>query len=358
MPRIKENLRRGFTTGACAAAAAAAAAQALLTRATVTSVPLTLEGEEHTFAVAKCSRDASGATCSVFKDAGDDPDVTDGAELVAHAAWLDAPGFMLEAGEGVGRVTRPGLEIPVGEAAINPVPRAMIEAAVREFVDTERRGITVTISVPRGEKLARRTLNGRLGIIGGISILGTSGRVTPFAASAFTASIELGLKVALAADQRQIVLTTGRRSEKYAQAELGLPEICYLQVGDYVGFTLDAATRHGIDRVCVWGMVGKLSKLAAGVFETHVNQSRVDIMFMAEVAAASGVPENSLAALRETVTARHFQNTLPPEVRRLFTDRLCALAAAHCRDRTGGACAVSVILSDYHGQVLGRGDVV
>jgi len=349
----RENLRLGYTTGACAAAAARAAVLALTGQQLVEDVALTLDGAPHDFKVARCEYDRRYALCSVMKDAGDDPDVTDGAELVARVTRQAAPGITITGGNGVGRVTKPGLEIPVGEAAINPVPRAMIADAVRDAVLPGAGGYLVEISVPHGEKLARRTLNARLGIVGGISILGTSGRVIPYATEAFTASIKLGLKVASAAGCREIVLTTGRRSEKYAQRELALPDACYQQVGDYIGFTLDAARRHDFRQVYVWGMVGKLSKLADGVFETHVRDSRIDITFMCRVAEAIGVPDG---ALRQAVTARHFLNIMSQKQRRLFAERLCGLAAAHCRGRVGGAFGVSVILSDSQGLVLGRGN--
>ncbi len=349
----RENLRLGYTTGACAAAAAKAAVLALTGQQPVNSVSLILDDQAHEFKVARCEFDANAATCSIYKDAGDDPDVTDGAELVARVSKLAAPGVTVTGGPGVGRVTKPGLEIAVGEAAINPVPRAMIVDAVRAAATPDSGGLQVEISVPHGEKLARRTLNARLGIIGGISILGTSGRVIPYATEAFTASIDLGLKVAAAAGCREVVLTTGRRSEKYAQRELELSDEAYQQVGDYIGFTLDAATRHDFKRVYVWGMVGKLSKLADGVFETHVKDSRIDIMFMCRVAADVGVPDG---ALREAVTARHLLNIMSDEQQRLFADRLCGLAAARCRDRVNGVFEVTVILSDNQGVVLGRGD--
>lgn len=352
-PATRENLRLGYTTGACAAAAAKAATVALIGQLPVSAVWLVLDGAAHEFAVARCEIEHSAATCSVYKDAGDDPDVTDGAELVARVSRQAAPGITITGGPGVGRVSKPGLEIAVGEAAINPVPRALIADAVRTVAPPDTGGLEVEISVPQGEKLARRTLNARLGILGGISILGTSGRVIPYAAEAFTASIELGLKVAAAAGCREIVLSTGRRSEKYAQRELSLADEAYQQVGDYIGFTLDAAARHDFKQVYIWGMVGKLSKLAAGVFETHVKDSRIDIMFMCRVAAEVGVPDRGL---RGAVTARHLLNIMNEGQRRLFAERLCGLAAARCRDRVKGAFRVTVMLSDSQGWLLGRGD--
>ncbi len=218
-------LRSGYTTGACAAAAAKAATISLLKQRIVTRVGLDLPGAKRaSFAVRRCVLDASQASCSVIKDAGDDPDVTDGAEIRATVSWREEPGIGIAGGEGVGVVTKPGLEIPVGAAAINPVPRQMIASAVGEAAGTrlDGRGLSVVISVLDGEKLGRRTLNRRLGIVGGISIIGTTGIVIPYSVSAYTACISRALDVAVACGCRQAVLTTGRRSEKFAQVELAL----------------------------------------------------------------------------------------------------------------------------------------
>jgi cobalt-precorrin-5B (C1)-methyltransferase len=358
-------LRFGFTTGACAAAAARAAVMTLQNQSPMANVYIMLnDNESADFTVKSCTFDTGRAVCSVIKDAGDDPDVTDGIEIFAEVIWRDEPGISIEGGQGVGRITKPGLELPVGEPAINPEPRRMITDAIMslEDMDLAIRGVAVTISAPDGRRLARRTLNNRLGISGGISILGTSGYVIPYSTDAYRATISLGISVAAAQGLNDIVLTTGRRSEKYAQAELKLPEECYVQAGDHIGLALDECVKNNITRIHIWGMAGKLSKLAVGEFYTHVEKSQVDIGFLAGLAAnLPGVnlpgDESQLNALGKAVTAHHFIQLLTPEIRGEFNDLLCRTAALRCREYIDNKAAVKVIMSDYKGNITGRSDV-
>ncbi|MFH1003716.1 MAG: cobalt-precorrin-5B (C(1))-methyltransferase, partial [Chloroflexota bacterium] len=305
--------RSGYTTGACAAAAAKAAVLAWLGQQPVARVTISLPqngGTRASFPVARCTFSQTEASCSVIKDAGDDPDVTDKAEIRATVSAGDRPGIEITGGEGVGRVTKPGLEIAVGRPAINPVPREMIIASVREAAGDYLKtgGIRVTISVPEGEALAKRTLNRRLGIVGGISILGTTGIVIPYSAEAYTACISQSLDVAVAAGCREAVLTTGRRSEKFAQAALPwLAEEAFIQAGDFIGHALEECAKRPLAKVTVWGMVGKMSKLAAGHLYTNISDSRVDIGLLTEVAAGAGVPQATVRALRGAVTANHLR---------------------------------------------------
>lgn len=354
------NLRRGFTTGACAAAAAKAATLALLGQTAVPSVEILIphDGKRASFTVSACDFTRDEATCSIIKDAGDDPDITDGAEIRASVTRHGEAGIEVMGGQGVGIVTKPGLDVPEGQPAINPVPRYMITEAVREaaaaFPGT---GFRVTVSAPDGEKLARRTLNARLGILGGISILGTSGVVIPYSPDAYTACISQAMDVSLACGCREVVLTTGRRSEKHAQAALpDLADECFAQMGDFIGFALEEAAKRPFERVTVWAMFGKMSKLAAGAFYTNVSDSVVDIRFLAGVAARCGVPDDRLAELRQAVTANHLRKLLPPAYARPFGDELCRLAAAHCRKKAGTRVRVTCIVTDPAGEVLGRAD--
>jgi len=361
MARRKKDkpLRSGFTTGACAAAAARAATIALLKQEVVNQVQIELpDANQVNFKVNKCVFDHSQASCSVIKDAGDDPDVTHGAEIRATVSWKDEPGIKITGGKGVGVVTKPGLEMQVGVAAINPVPWSMIVQSVRRAIgnNPDSRGIQIIISVPRGEHLARRTLNPRLGIAGGISILGTTGIVIPYSVNAYTACISQALDVAVACGCRQMVLTTGRRSEKFAQNELALAEECFVQAGDFIGYSLGECARKRLAKVTVWGMTGKLSKLAAGHLYTNVSDSRVDIGFLAGVAASCGVPDKMVETLRAAVTANHFRRMLPPEYTRKFCDQLCLLAARRCREEVEGIFEVECILTSYDGMILGRGN--
>jgi cobalt-precorrin-5B (C1)-methyltransferase len=351
-------LRSGYTTGACAAAAAQAATIALLKQEVVKQVQVSLPAGRVSFKIKQCLFDHTQASCSVIKDAGDDPDITNGAEIWAKVSWKDRPGIDIRGGEGVGIITKPGLEVAVGMAAINPVPRQMIESSVREVMPEKNgRGIEVIISVAEGEKLARRTLNPRLGITGGISILGTTGVVIPYSVSAYEACISQALGVAEACGCRQVVLTTGRRSEKFAQRELALAEECFVQAGDFIGYSLEQCAQRSFQKVTVWGMMGKLSKLAAGHMYTNVSDSKVDIDFLAGVAASCGVPEKIVQSLRGAVTANHLRKMLPPEHSQKFCNKLCLLAAEKCRDKAGGKIGVECIMSSYDGIILGRADV-
>ena len=335
--RDKRPLRSGYTTGACAAAAAQAAMIALLRQEAIKQVQVALPAGKVSFKVKRCLFDRTRASCSVIKDAGDDPDITNGAEIWANVRWKGEPGLDISGGEGVGTVTKPGLEIPAGVAAINPVPRRMIERSVREAMpDSDGRGFEVIISVAEGEKLARRTLNPRLGIVKGISILGTTGIVIPYSVNAYKACLSQALDVAVACGCRQIVLTTGRRSEKFAQRELALAEECFVQAGDFIGYSLEQCARRSFAKVTIWGMMGKLSKLAAGHMYTNVSDSKVDINFLTRLAVDCGVPEEIVQFLRKAVTANHLRRMLPPEHTPKFCNRLCLLAAKKCREEAGG----------------------
>ena len=355
--RVKSALRHGYTTGACAAAAAKAAALALLSQTAVKDVQITLpDGERVNFALSRCGFDTLEATCSVIKDAGDDPDVTDGAEIQATVCWQDEPGIAIEGGKGVGMVTKPGLEVPVGMPAINKVPRKMIAQSVEEVIKAHK-GLKVTISVPQGEELAERTLNRRLGIIGGISILGTSGLVIPYSVEACKVSISQALDIAVASACQEVVLTTGRRSEKFAQREFPLAEESFVQMGDFVGYALEECARRGLAKVIIWGMVGKLSKIAKGDFYTNVSDSKIDVNFLARVAASCGVPQPAVATSQEAVSAHHFLKIVGEDNIKKVCGRLCLLAAQSCRRYVGGAFAIECVMSDYSGTIVGRAHV-
>lgn len=314
-------------------------------------------GRSVRFVVARCGVEGDRAECSVVKDAGDDPDVTDGAEICATVSWQEGRGAVaIEGGKGVGTVTKPGLGLPVGAPAINPVPRWMIGESVREALGPilAERGIRVVVSVPEGETLARRTLNRRLGIVGGISILGTTGIVVPFSASAYTATIDQALGVAAAAGCREVVLTTGRRTERFAQAIFGFPEEAYVQVGDYVGFALEGCRRLAMQRAVLCLMIGKLSKVAAGELQTHVGNSRVDHTFLARVAAEVGADAATVEAVAGANTGRHFYEIVQEKGLSKVYDRLCRLAAGNCRAHVQGKLAIECLLTDFEGMVLGR----
>ncbi len=300
-------LRTGWTTGTCASAAAKAAATALRDQAAQQTVEVALPGGRRVaFDVESCVFDLRQATAVVVKDAGDDPDVTHGAHLTATVRWRAEPGAALDGGEGVGVVTKPGLGIDVGEPAITATPRAMIIQAVAEVADLVRHGVLVVISVPGGEKMARKTTNARLGIVGGISILGTTGIVRPFSTASWRASVEQAVSVMAAQGERTMVLCTGGRTEKGAMAMLpGLPEVCFVEVGDFTGAALRRALAAGIQGVIFVGMAGKLAKLAAGVLMTHYTRSKVDLGLLREVTLAAGGSAAMAGEVAAANTGRH-----------------------------------------------------
>ncbi|ALN71782.1 cobalt-precorrin-5B (C(1))-methyltransferase [Aureimonas sp. AU20] len=294
-------LRRGWTTGACATAATKAALTALLTGDFPDPVEITLpKGERPGFALARTHLGAGAASASIVKDAGDDPDVTHLAEIVATVRFT-APGSGLQfrAGEGVGTVTRPGLPIPPGEPAINPVPRRLMREVVEALCAAEGRApdVEITISVPNGEKLAEKTWNGRLGILGGLSILGTTGIVHPFSCSAWIHSIHRGIDVARAANLPRVIAATGSASEDAARRlHPDLPEIACLDMGDFAGGVLKYLRRHPVPALTLAGGFAKLTKLAQGSLDLHSGRSQVDFAFLAELAATTALAPAILSA--------------------------------------------------------------
>jgi cobalt-precorrin-5B (C1)-methyltransferase len=358
-PEVAERtkgLRTGWTTGTCAAAAAKAAAIGLATGTRPDRVEVALpDGQRVTFPVEPGPL-GQAFEAVVVKDAGDDPDCTDGARMTAlvefaeDAAGADAAagGHDLRAGDGIGTVTLPGLGLPVGAPAINPVPRKMINAALGEVTG---RPLVVTFSVPGGQAMAAKTTNERLGIIGGISILGTTGIVKPFSTASYRASVVQQIDVAAAQGQDLVVLATGSRSESYALATWpDIPPVCVVEVGDFTGIALRRAAGAGMRRAVFVGMAGKITKLAAGVMMTHFHRSEVDTDLLAEVARAAGAPPAVLEAATATNTARHFFEVSVAEGVLEPLAELCRRAAANCRAHVSGALDVEVHLVDFDGE--------
>jgi cobalt-precorrin-5B (C1)-methyltransferase len=359
-PVRRRGLRTGYTTGACATAAAAGATRTLLNGVPCHEVTIDLPaGVAATFSIERCTTSAGRAQCVVVKDAGDDPDVTHGAEIVADVWREGAPGIHLRGGSGVGVVTLPGLGLEIGGPAINPVPRRMIvEAVTAEAAGRlEPVGLTVEISVPRGEELAKKTLNARLGILGGISILGTTGIVRPFSTAAYRASVEQGIDVAVANGQRRLVFSTGGRSERFAQSVLDLPEIAFVEMGEFTGHALKRCLGLGVQRAYICGMIGKLSKLAQGHFMTHVAGNQVDPVYLAAVASRAGATAELRARIATANTARGAQElALEANLARFFS-LLAEEAAASCHRFVHGAMAIDCLLFDFDGRLLGRAAV-
>jgi len=285
-------LRRGWTTGACAAGAARAAFEALLTGRFPDPVPVALpKGLRPEFALAHHDLEKPFARAGIVKDAGDDPDVTHGALIMARVSRAPTgAGLSFLAGEGVGTVTRPGLPLPPGEPAINPAPRAMIRGNIEEVA--ARLGVgpdaVVEISIPGGEKIAERTLNRRLGIVGGLSILGTTGVVVPYSCAAWIDSIHRGVDVARASGLAHIGAATGDVSENAVRSRYGLPDHALIEMGDFVGGFLKYLRAHPVPQVTIAGGPAKMTKLAEGRLDLHSKRGAVDLPGMAAWVAAAG----------------------------------------------------------------------
>jgi cobalt-precorrin-5B (C1)-methyltransferase len=354
----EKKLRTGFSTGSCAAAAAKAATAALLSGKSQSEVTILLPNRTPVrFTVARCELSTRSATCSIIKDAGDDPDVTHGAEICATVELSEEPAIALIGGEGVGKVTRVGLGLEIGEPDITRVPRRMITESVRHALDEQKRGdvgARVTIWVPNGAELAKKTLLPRLGVIGGIGILGSNGLVTPFSTAAFRASIARAIDVALSAGQRELVFTTGGQSEKFAMALLPhLPELAFIEMGDFAGYAVSSAARRGVSHAIFAGMIGKLSKIADGKKMTHAAGSKVNLELLAGMARKLGAPAPVAAQIEGANTARHALELALSAGFAALADEVCAAAAEHLRHFAGADLPVSVMLTDFDGKLLG-----
>jgi cobalt-precorrin-5B (C1)-methyltransferase len=355
----KPGLRSGYTTGSCATAGAKGAALAILQGRTVDAVDITLpRGERVRFALHSCVRHSENAAeCSVIKDAGDDPDVTHGAEIFTRVDLEPPAGLRYRAGKGIGTVTKPGLELAVGEPAINPMPRRMIRQALEEVLGNawDRVGATVTIAIPNGEALAKETLNGRLGILGGLSILGTTGIVVPYSHAAFKVSILKAIRVARANGCTHLVLTPGGKSESFAQRVFDLPEESFIEVGDFVAQAMAYCKRNGPSQVTFGALPAKFSKVAAGQLETHSRDGEVDFRFLAEVGATAGLPAMLCAKIRAATLAREVFGWVKEEAQRTAFFRILSRAAQRSLARAAQeAFAVEAILFDFDGTVLAR----
>ncbi len=429
------SLRNGWTTGTCASAAAKAAVIGLLKGVVPPEVEVVLpKGERMFFPVThqleaeanavddpgnssvNCSNDMQ-VSAVVIKDAGDDPDCTDGARMTACVRWLNfvetqdavselnqrsggvvrnkgtkvvaAPGspagiewIRMVAGSGVGTITKPGLGLEVGDPAINPVPTRMIvenvaEALVSGAAEEEsiselefhksvkvgagRRqkagdgpvGLEIVFSVPGGEAMAEKTTNDRLGIVGGISILGTTGIVKPFSTAAYRSSVVQQIEVAKAQGESRIVLCTGYRTERLAfRLRPELDKVCIVEVGDFTGIALRKCASLGIGEVLFVGMAGKIAKLAQGIMMTHYRRSIVDVELMARAATESGAAPTLVKAATETTTARHFAETCVSAGNNSPLELMCKWASRSCEQFTDHKLPVEVVMSDFDGETV------
>ena len=337
-------LRRGWTTGACATAATRAALLRLWGGTFPDQVQITLpQGEAPVFALAHRADGDGWAEVGITKDAGDDPDVTHGALIVVRVQ-ASGGGVVFHAGEGVGTVTKPGLPIAVGEPAINPVPRQMMTQAVAALAAQFGRApdIAITISIPGGARIAQKTWNPRLGIVGGLSVLGTTGVVRPFSCAAWIASIHRGIDVARASGLTHVAGCTGSTSEAAVQRLHGLPDHAMLDMGDFVGGMLKYLRRHPVARVTIGGGIGKMTKLAQGAMDLHSGRSQVDFAALAALCGDARVADANTALQAYQIAGK--------SVAQAVADQALAVVQAGF----GGKMTFDIVVIDRAGTVLAR----
>lgn len=346
-----KTLREGFTTGTCAAAAAKAATMLLCGKPAPESIDVGLpDATRVIMPVAYARKDGRTSEAAVRKDAGDDPDATNGAMIVVRAEWAESGDVIFRAGAGVGIVTKPGLSVPPGEPAVNPAPRRMIADAVREVSD---RPIQITVSIPGGRELAARTFNPRLGIEGGLSILGTTGRVRPYSSSALRDALKCSLDVAAACGIGAPVLVPGRIGERAARSNFRLEPEQVIEVVNEWGFMLDATAGYDFARLLVLGHPGKLAKLADGRWDTHSSRSPSAIPFVTEIAGR--IFETKL---EPQTTVEGIFRSLDTAKRQTLADELAERVRRAIVRRIGEKRRIAVALIDMSGEILGRaGDV-
>ena len=345
---MKKPLRSGYTTGACATAATLGAALLLRDGHPAEAVKLLMPaGDKVRFVLERCFREGDCAVASVIKDAGDDPDVTHGAEICARLSHTSDIEIKFAAGFGVGTITKPGLALPVGEPAINPVPRKMIETALRTIFPLG--GFRVEIFIPEGLERAAKTMNERLGIVGGLSILGTTGIVRPISHKAWTDTLEVALDVALASGTDQVVLSTGRTSEAAARKQLPhLPDEAFVMMGDHIGYCLDACARKKVSSLVLSGQFAKLVKIACGHPQTHVRNSSLDLEQLQRWARQINLDPADLSRLKLAHTARDIYVSFGADS--VLIDKVAAEALLQCR-KSLPAARVQLLLIDYQSQV-------
>jgi cobalt-precorrin-5B (C1)-methyltransferase len=355
-------LRRGWTTGACATAAARAAFEALVSGGPPPDpVEIALpSGQRVAFALAEWTRQPNCVHAGVIKDAGDDPDVTHGA-LVRATVRLSAPGSGVTffAGEGVGVVTRPGLPLPPGEPAINPIPRAMMRQTLAEAA--ERLGVApdaqIEISIPGGVEMAKHTLNGRLGIVGGLSILGTTGIVTPFSCAAWIDSIHRGVDVARACGLTHIAAATGSTSETAIQKLYDLPDVAMIEMGDFVGGFLKYLRAHPVARVTVGGGFAKMTKLAQGRLDLHSGRSTLDLLQLAQMARSAGAPPDltdGIAGANSALEALQLAQAMGIDLAAPVAARAWETAAHVLNSANSAFIELEILVFDRAGVLLAR----
>lgn len=359
--RKKGLLRTGFTTGTSATAATKAALLTLISSQIYNTIDIALpKGKIVKLKIAWTiySPNRQSVTSAVIKDAGDDPDVTHGAQICSTVTLTRQKGLIeIDGGYGVGRVTRPGLGLEIGHAAINPVPKKMIEQVVLDSAKSilTHKGIKVIISVPKGIELAKKTDNPRLGIIGGISILGTTGIVFPYSTASFAASIRQSLDVAISLGTEVVVLTTGGRSEDYIKnLYKSLPDYAFIQMGDFSGYTIKQCANRNIKKIIIAGFIGKLSKMAMGIKQTHVRGSHVSMDYMANLASLCVNSKNIINDIKNANTARHVSEIIIQNNVKNFFDLLCKQVYLEMSNHSNKSMEIEVVMFGFDGKISGK----
>ena len=359
--RRKGQLRTGYTTGTSASAATKAALLTLISSQIFNTIDVFLpKGKIATLQIAwtRTNQDNQSVTCAVIKDGGDDPDVTHGAEICSTVSLTNNKGLIeIDGGIGVGRVTRPGLGLEIGSAAINPVPKKMIEYTVFNSAKSllSQNGFKVIISVPKGGELAKKTDNPRLGIVGGISILGTTGIVFPYSTASFAASIRQSLDVAISLGTDNVVLTTGGRSEDFIKKVYDyLPDYAFIQMGDFSGYTIKQCTNRSIKKIIIAGFIGKLTKMAMGIKQTHVRGSHISIDFMANLAAKCVDSKDIINEISKANTARHVSEIINQYNIKNFFSLICKHVYEEMYKHSNNSIEIVVIMFDFDGKICGK----
>ena len=356
--KSKGKLRTGFTTGTCATAASKAGILAIINQQSLNSVDVILpKRDKINIQINSCNFSKYNAQCSVIKDGGDDPDVTHGAEIFVNISLTDKVGSIeIDGGKGVGRVTKPGLGLEIGTAAINPTPKKMILENIQEVGEEVlgKNGIKIVVSVPTGEELAKKTDNPRIGILDGISILGTSGIVIPYSTASFAAAIRQQIDVVSSMNDEEVVLTTGGRSEDFAREIIKLPDHSFIQMGDFSGYTIQQCAKKSLKKAYVAGFIGKLAKMAAGVKQTHVKGGKVDMKFLSELAKRCNANSETIRKILGANTARNVQEIVIEDSVDGFFDEITKETCNQMRQHSEEKIPVEVILFNFDGNILSR----
>ena len=358
----EKGLRTGFTTGTCATAAAKAGIECILQQTRIEKIPVILPNRSIVeINITSCKFDEKSAFCSVIKDGGDDPDVTHGAEIQVEVKFTTNSGTIeIKGGMGVGVVTKPGLGLELNKPAINPTPKKMIRENIQNSLGEilNEKGVSVMITVPDGKEIGLKTDNPRLGIINGISILGTSGIVKPFSTAAYAASIRQSIDVSRAMNEDVVILTTGGRSETFARKIItDKPDHAFIQMGDFSGYTIQQCAKKNIKKAYIVGFIGKLAKIAAGVKQTHVKGSKIDKEFLAKLADSCGATSDIIEQIKKANTARHIMEIVINDKIENFFDKICLKVYEQMRDHSENKVDIDVILFNFDGDILARYNV-